>query len=56
MDKKRKLKIGMSGAMDLKPGSTCFTHKLKAIKVGNPMIYQCLNCGQKFKSKKEKNK
>ncbi|MEK6877982.1 MAG: hypothetical protein AABY22_00160 [Nanoarchaeota archaeon] len=29
-------------------------HLLKAKKVGNPMIYQCLKCGKILKSKKNK--
>ena len=28
-------------------------HKLKAKKVANPMVYECLKCGKIVKSKKE---
>lgn len=28
-------------------------HKLKLIKFGNPMVYQCVRCGKIVKSKEE---
>lgn len=43
-------------SQDTKKAFTCKLHTLKAIKVGNPMIYQCLVCGKILKSKKEKKK
>ncbi len=35
-----------------KPKKEC-SHNLKAIKVGDPMEYECTKCGLKVKSKKE---
>lgn len=32
----------------------CKQHKFKAKKVGNPMVYECLRCGEIVKSKKDK--
>lgn len=34
--------------------SNCKHDKLKARKVANPMVYDCMKCGKVIKSKKEK--
>lgn len=33
---------------------TCKHDKLKAKKVANPMVYDCMKCGKVIKSKKQK--